>query len=113
KYLTSAEAEKLAYQEAAKIRLFGEPYSLVSLAPELSNDPIVGAYVAQGPIYKFWYLSSNTYDYGINDEIIKYFEDSINTTLTGTDPGVALQTVNLGIKQVLDKYTKPAPTATP
>ena len=113
KYLTSQEAERLAYQEASKIRLFGEPYSLVSLAPEVSQDPIVGAFVSQGPIYKSWYLSSNTFDLGINDEMIKYFEDGINATLSGTDPQIALQTVDMGVKQVLDKYTKPQVAATP
>ena len=111
KFLTSAEGEKLAYQQASQVRLFGEPYSLVSLASELNSDPIAGAYVAQGPIYKSWYLSSNTFDNGINDEIIKYFEDGINAALQGTDPQTALQTVAAGVKQVLDKYTKPQPAA--
>lgn len=113
KFLTSAEVEKLAYQEAAKIRLFGEPYSLTSLGGELSGDPIVGAFVTQGPIYKYWYLSSNTFDLGINDEMIKYFEDGINATLAGTDPRAALQTVDQGVKQVLDKYTRPQPAVSP
>lgn len=109
KFLTSAEAQKLGYKEASQIRLFGEPYSLKDLAPEITNDPIVGAFVAQGPIYKSWYLSSNTFDSGINDEMIKYFEDGINATLAGTDPQTALQTVDQGVKQVLDKYTKTVP----
>ncbi len=104
KYLTSVEAEKLAYQQAAQVRLFGEPYSLVSLQSELAGDPIVGAFVSQGPNYKTWYLSSNTFDGGINDEMIKYWEDGVNATLAGTDPASALQTVNSGVKQVLDKY---------
>lgn len=108
KFLTSVEAEKLMYAEAAKVRLFGEPYSRVDLQVELLNDPIVGAFVSQGPNYKFWYLSSNTLDNGINDEMIKYWEDGINATLAGTDPQVALQTVDRGVKQVLDKYTKSA-----
>lgn len=113
KFLTSVEAEKLAYAEASKIRLFGQPYSRQDLQQELVNDPLIGAFVSQGPIYKFWYLSSNTFDTsGINEEMIKYWEDGINATLAGTDPQVALQTVDRGVKQVLDKYTRstPAPT---
>ncbi len=109
KYLTSAESEKLAYKEASQVRLFGEPYSQISLAPEIVNDPIVGAFVNQGPIYKSWYLSSNTFDAGINDEMIKYFEDAINATLAGTDPQTALQTVDQGVKQVMDKYINNVP----
>lgn len=112
KYLTSAEAEKLAYKEASQIRLFGEPYSQISLQQEIVNDPIVGAFAQQGPIYKFWYLSSNTFDAGINDEMIKYFEDAINATLAGTDSLAALQTVDSGAKQVLDKYINNVPVPT-
>ena len=111
KYLTSMEGEKLAYQQASQIRLFGEPYSQVALASEIAQDPIVGAFVTQGPIYKSWYLSSNTIDSGINDEMIKYWEDGINATLAGADPMSALQTVDKGVKQVLDKYTKSVPAA--
>ncbi|MBI2330474.1 extracellular solute-binding protein [Candidatus Daviesbacteria bacterium] len=103
KYLTSAETEKL----------IGEPYSRVDLLGELAQDPIVGAFVTQGPIYRFWYLSSGTFDNGINDEMIKYFEDGINATLAGSDPLSALQTVNSGARQVLDKYLRPQPVASP
>lgn len=109
KFLTSQETERLAYQQAFQVRLFGEPYSLVSLQGELLQDPIVGAFVSQGPNYKFWYLSSNTFDNGINDEMIKYWEDSINATLAGSNPLSTLQTVNSGVKQVLDKYAVTAP----
>lgn len=109
KFLTSQEAEKLLFQQASQVRLFGEPYSLVSLAPEIAQDPIVGAFVTQGPSYKFWYLASNTFDNGLNDEMIKYWEDGINATLAGTNPGSALQTVDKGVKQVLDKYLRVAP----
>jgi len=96
KFLTSAET----------VRLFGQPYSLVSLSSELTQDPILGAFVSQGPYYKFWYLSSNTFDNGLNDEMIKYWQDGINATLAGTDPQTALQTVDRGVKQVLEKYTR-------
>lgn len=112
KFLTSSEAERLFYQEASKVRLFGEPYSRVDLGSQLAQDPLVGAFVAQGPYYKSWYLSSKTMDGGINDEIIKYYEDAINSTLAGTDPQAALQTVASGVKQVLERYTKLAPVST-
>lgn len=112
KFLTGEQAQKLMYTEASKIRLFGEPYSLTSLQGELASDPWVGAVVTQGPIYKGWYLSSNTFDEGINDEMIKYFEDGVNATLAGTAPQIALQTVAKGVQQVLEKYTNPVPAPT-
>ena len=101
----------MMYQEASKIRLFGEPYSLVSLQSELSQDPFVGAVVNQGPQYKFWYLASSTFDNGLNDQMIKYFEDGVNATLAGVDPQVALQTVAKGVTQVLNDFVKkPVPS---
>ena len=108
KFLTSPEAEKLMYQEASKIRLFGEPYSLTSLRPEIENDPISGAFVKMGPNYKFWYLASNTFDGGINDNMIKYFEDGVNSTLRNGNSKSALITINQGVKQVLDQFLGPA-----
>lgn len=113
KFLSSEESEKQMYIQASQTRLFGEPYSLRSLTPEIKDDPLVGAFVNQGPYYGFWYLSSNTYDSGINDEMIKYFEDGINATLQGTDPQVALQTVNSGVQQVMQKYIAPPPVSQP
>lgn len=112
KFLTSVQAQRLMYREASQIRLFGEPYSLVSLQPELVNDPLVGAVVGQGPSYKFWYLASNTFDNGINDQMIKYFEDGINATLAGTDPQIVIQTVAKGVTQVLNDFVN-KPTASP
>lgn len=109
KFLTSKESEKSFYAQAAKIRLFGEPYSRTDLASEIANDPIVGAFVNQGPYYKYWYTASNTYDVGINQELNKYFEDAINATLQGQDPQVALQTVEQGAKKIFTKYSQSAP----
>lgn len=115
KFLTSAEAEKLLYQKAAEVRLFGLPYSRVDLQKELINDPLVGAFVAQGPNYKSWYLNSTTHDQGLNDEMIKYFEDAVNSVNNNFDPVNALQITSKGIQQVLDKYvraTTPSPSPT-
>lgn len=107
KFLTSAVSQKLLYQEASKERLFGQPYSRVDLQKEIINEPIVGSFVSQGPIYKGWYLSSKTFDQGLNDEMITYFENAINATVQGADPLRALQTTESGVKQTLDKHTKP------
>lgn len=104
KFLTDADSQRLAYQSASQIRLFGEPYSRIDLAGELKDDPIAGVFVTQGPIYKFWYLASNTFDAGINDEMIKTFENSVNAILQGTSAEAALQSLNPAVKQVLDKY---------
>lgn len=111
KYLTSSETEKMLYQKAAETRLLGLPYSRTDLQQELINDPLAGAFVAQGPYYKSWYLNSNTMDQGINDEMIKYYEDAVNATNGGSDPQNALSSTAQGIQQVLDKYVRTAPAA--
>lgn len=113
KFLTSPEAEKILYQKASETRLFGLPYSRVDLQKELINDPLVGAFVSQGPFYKSWYLNSKTMDQGLNDEMIKYFEDAVNTTVNNGDPVSSLQTTSKGIQQVFDKYIRATPVATP
>lgn len=113
KFLTSQEAEKILYQKASETRLFGLPYSRVDLQGELLNDPLVGAFVAQGPYYKSWYLNSSTRDQGLNDEMIKYYEDAVNATAGSGDPLNALTTTAKGIQQVLDKYVRAAPVASP
>jgi multiple sugar transport system substrate-binding protein len=115
KYLTSAESERSVYKNAASTRLFGEPYSRVDLGTELAQDPLVGAFVNQGPYYKSWYLSSKTFDIGINDEMIKYFEDAVNAVQGGkSGPEAALDTAAKGVTQVLQKYTTPtAPGTSP
>lgn len=111
KFLTSGEAEKILYEHASKTRLFGLPYSRVDLQKELINDPLVGAFVAQGPYYKSWYLNSWTRDQGLNDEMIKYYEDAVNGVNNNFDPLGALQTTSKGIQVTLDKYVRATPTS--
>lgn len=108
KFLTSAEAEKALYEQAAKVRLYGLPYSRVDLQKELINDPLVGAFVAQGPYYKSWYLNSSTRDQGLNDEMIKYYEDAVNSVNNNSDAQSSLSVTAKGIQQVMDKYIRPA-----
>lgn len=103
-YLASKEVMTKLYMETAKIRLFGEPYSRVDLGKTLTNDPYVGAYIGQAPLAKSFYLSSRTYDNGINDKIIKYFEDALNSLDKGVSPTAALETAGKGVTQVLSTY---------
>lgn len=109
KYLTSKETQKMLYQEASKIRFFGQPYSRIDLRQEIIDEPVAGSFVKQAPNYKWWYLSSRTFDQGINDETITYFENAINATLQGGDPLAALGTTQKGVKQVMEKYLPQTP----
>ena len=107
KYLSSKEAMIQLYTEEAKLRSFGEPYSRVDLAQIISNDPFVSAYVRQAPIAQSFFLSSRTFDNGINDRMIKYLEDAVNSQAQGVSPAAALGTMAQGFNQVMQSFTAP------
>ena len=106
KYLSSKENLESFYNEASKTRMFGEPYPRVDMGPLLSEHPIIGSTVNQAKTGQTWFLQSKTWDgpTGINSQINKYFEDAINSVISGTDAGKALTTVSDGVFQVLSQY---------
>lgn len=104
KYLTSRETATKLYTEISKSRLFGEPYARVDLGTSLSSDPLVGAYMKQAQTAKSFPLASRTFDNGINDKLIKYLEDAVNSVSTGNSPSKALETAQSGFTQVLSSY---------
>lgn len=104
KYLTSQESAKRLYAEASRSRLFGPPYALKDLGLELESDPFVGAYIKQAMDARSFPLSSKTHDNGINDQMIAYMEDAINSIIQGTSPTQALTTMSQGFQQVLSRF---------
>lgn len=104
KYLTSPESLQKIYAGAAQVHTIGEPYPLTSLSNLLSTDPLVGPYVAQAPNYVSWYLTSRTYDEGVNDQLIKYYEDALNTVNSGSTVDSVTKTLEAGITQVMTKF---------
>lgn len=112
KYLSAKENVTRLYSEEAKSRLFGEPYARNDLAATLKGDGYLDAIVTQGPYAKSGYLSSRTYDNGLNDRIIKYYENAVNDINRGSSPVAAIETARRGITQVLSDFglaEKPAP----
>jgi len=103
-YLSSKEVLVKFYTTASQTRSFGEPYPRIDLASQIQDDPIAGSFVLQGPYAKTWYLCSRTHDNGINDKIIKYFEDAVNTVLLKKNTTEALKTASQGTIQVLNQY---------
>lgn len=105
KFLTTQDAQRLMLKQMVDGGGIGFSYSRVDLASEQNKDPLLGAFVLQGPYYKHWYLSFGTEDKGLNDEMIKVFETGVNSVLAGTDPMVAAGQIDKEAKQVLQKYT--------
>ena len=104
KFMSSKEAMLQFYNRASQERLYGEPFSRIDLADQLIGDPYLGAYISTAPQSKSWFLSSRTFDNGINDRIIKYYEDAINSMNQGVAASQALETTEQGISQVLSQY---------
>lgn len=104
-YLVQKETLKKLYSEASKLRLFGEPYSRVDMADLIKDDPMAGAFVKQVDTLTSWYMSSRTFDAGINDKIIQYFTDSVNAVYKdSTTTKTALSTANTGMAKILELY---------
>lgn len=106
KFLSEKEQLEKLYTNAAKVRLFGEPYPRQDVASLLLDDPLVGAYIKQAPTARSWYLAGSTFDgpTGINSRLSKYFEDAINSILKGETPDRVVDTLRQGVQQVLGTY---------
>lgn len=103
-YMSSDEVLKKLYTTTGNQRLFGEPYAKVLLAQTLENDPLVGAFAKQGKNAKSWYLASRTFDNGLNDRVIKYYEDAVNKVINGALPDEALMPTISGLQQIIQQY---------
>ncbi len=116
-FLSKKENLQMMYTEAAKSskeRLFGEIYPRIDMANLLQDDNLVAPFLTGAKEAKSWYLSGRTYDQGINDRIIKYYEDLINS-LNKQEQTVdeALKTVSLGVAQVYKDYDLTIPASNP
>lgn len=104
KYLTEKETMTKLYEIQSKFRLFGEPYSRVDLGQLLIQNEYLGAVIKQTDYFVSLPVVSRTYDNGLNDEVIQYLENAINSTVQGVSYNEALRVAGQGIKQVLSKY---------
>lgn len=106
KYLASSETLQFLYSQQSQTKLFGKPFPRVEMGSLLLGDPIRGAFIAQGPYYKAWYLNSNTQDAGINEEMVRLFSQAVDDVLQGKDAQTSLQAISPGIGQIITKYTQ-------
>ncbi len=104
-FLSSKDSlEKLYQASVAEGRAFGEPYPRLDMLGAIEDVQYVGPIAAQAPTMYSWYLSSRTKDNGINDQIISYFKDAVNTIYQGSSAQGALETASRGVVQVLEEY---------
>ena len=104
RFLSEKDTLTKLYETESKLRLFGEPYSRVDLGTLLAQNEYVGAVIKQADSYVSLPLISRTFDNGLNDEIIQYLENAVNSTVQGVAYADALQTAKQGVDQVFSKY---------
>ena len=104
RFLSEKDTLTKLYETESKLRLFGEPYSRVDLGTLLAQNEYVGAVIKQADSYVSLPLISRTFDNGLNDEIIQYLENAVNSTVQGVAYADALKTAKQGVDQVFSKY---------
>ncbi|MBI5127627.1 extracellular solute-binding protein [Candidatus Roizmanbacteria bacterium] len=104
RYLTEKDTLTKLYEIESRYRPFGEAYSRIDLAPVLAQNEYLGAVIKQANDFVSLPLVSRTDDNGLNDEIIKYIENAINSTIQGVSYSEALSTAKDGVNQVFTKY---------
>ncbi len=105
KYLSTPEVQQRLYSEQSELRAFGEPYSQTSLREDLVDTQYVGGVLEDAPNAQGWYLAGSTHDNGVNDQLIQYYRDAVNSVLSeGQDVDDVMSTVARGTQQVLRQY---------
>lgn len=116
-FAAKKESLQVMYSESVKSssdRLFGEIYPRVDMASLVKDDLMVSAYLTGAKEARGWYLASRTFDDGINDRVIKYYEDAINKIVAHqASTEDALKTVAAGMDQILKEYSITIPTSNP
>jgi ABC-type glycerol-3-phosphate transport system substrate-binding protein len=103
-HMSAEENLKKLFSKASEIRAFGEIYPKASMAKELVDNPVVAPYLDDAVYAQSWYLNSFTHDNGINDQMIKYYEDAINGVLGGDKMEDVLEALESGTSEVLKQY---------
>lgn len=104
KFLVDKDSLTKLFANQSKIRLFGTAYSRVDLGNLLAQNEYLGALIKQANYLQSLPLISRTYDNGLNDEIIKYLENAINSTIEGVSYQEACSVAKKGIDQVYAKF---------
>lgn len=104
-YLASKESLEKMYTAESQIRSFGEIYPRRSMAQQISTNSLIKPFVSNADNASSWYLASSTKDEGVNDEMIKYFGDAVNTIVQkGNEPASVIPDLRNGITQLIQKY---------
>ena len=103
-YLAKKETAQKFYQEATKVRLFGEPYARRDLAETLNGNPLIYPFVSQAETAVSTYFVSDTYDDGLNNPLNAYLGNAVRSMQGNSSADSAVETLSEGVTQVLGRY---------
>lgn len=103
-YLAKKETAQKFYQEAAKVRLFGEPYARRDLAETLQSNPLIYPFVSQAETAVSTYFVSDTYDDGLNNPLNAYLGNAVRAMQGNSSGDTSVETLSEGVTQVLGRY---------
>ena len=105
-YLSSAKAQQLLFEAAAKDREFPQAPAHKSLSSIAQNNPFVAPFSQAIDTAKTFYTASDTRDSktSLNSRLDKYLEDAINGIALGQNITQTLDTLSKGFNQVLVQY---------
>lgn len=112
KFLSTKESLiKLAELDKKSGRsMIPRPYPRKEMASLIIQDPFLGPVVQQAPDYDSMPLISRTFDGGregqggLNDGLIAYLRDAVNTILFGGSIDAAVNTFSQGVTQIMDQF---------
>ncbi len=104
-YLSTKENLEKLYTTASQIRAFGEIYPRKSMATSIGSNLKIKPFIDTANDASSGYLSSRTWDDGLNDNMIKYFGDAINSmVLNGSTVDEVMVPLRAGIEQLKVRY---------
>lgn len=104
-YLASKENLEKMYLAASQIRSFGEIYPRKSMLDQMKANRKTAAFATGANTASGWYLSSRTFDDGVNDEMSRYFGNAINgIVIDAKTPESVMPDLRNGINQLVRKY---------
>lgn len=100
-FLSSWQSLETIYQSAEDVKLVGDPYPRVEMAPLLRDDPIAGTVIEIAPNARSGYLADKTYDgeSGINTRLSIAYADLLKGDASGD-----LSQFNRRVTEILASY---------
>ena len=105
-FLATKEELQKSFTLGSQLRDFGQISPRKSMSEAMLSNAKIKPFVTTAETADNWYLSGRTFDNGLNDEMIKYFGDAINSmVIDNKDAEDVMPTLRSGIDQLKQRYS--------